>query len=121
MESEFIALDKTCEEAEWLRNFLEDILFWPKPIAPICIHCDSQAAIGRAEIIMYNDKSRHIRRRHNSVRQLLSSGIIIIDYVRLKDNVSNPLTKGLNREGVKKSSTGMGLWPRRSHRDGSST
>ena len=27
MESEFIALDKTCEEAEWLRNFLEDIPF----------------------------------------------------------------------------------------------
>ena len=30
MESEFIALDKVGEEAEWLRNFLEDIPFWPK-------------------------------------------------------------------------------------------
>ena len=30
MESEFIALDKAGEEAEWLRNFLEDIPFWPK-------------------------------------------------------------------------------------------
>ena len=29
MESEFIALDKAGEEAEWLRNFLEDIPFWP--------------------------------------------------------------------------------------------
>ncbi|KAL3337580.1 hypothetical protein AABB24_029959, partial [Solanum stoloniferum] len=45
MESEFIALDKTGEEAEWLRNFLEDIPHWPKPMAPICIHCNSQAAI----------------------------------------------------------------------------
>ncbi|XP_070020344.1 secreted RxLR effector protein 161-like [Nicotiana sylvestris] len=35
MESEFIALDKAGEEAEWLRNFLEDIPFWPKPLAPI--------------------------------------------------------------------------------------
>ena len=70
---------------------------------------------------MYNDKSRHIRRRHNSVRQLLSSGIITIDYVKSKDNVSDPLTKGLNREGVEKSSTGMGLWLRTSHRDGNST
>ena len=33
MESEFIALDKVGEEAEWLRNFLEDIPFWPKPMA----------------------------------------------------------------------------------------
>ena len=46
------------------------------------------------------------------MRQLLSSEIITIDYVKSKDNVSDPLTKGLNREGVEKSSTGMGLWPR---------
>ena len=82
MESEFIALDKAGEEAEWLRNFLEDFSFWPKLAGPICIHCDSQAAIGRAGNVMYNGKSRHIRWRHNTIRQLLSSGIITIDYVK---------------------------------------
>ncbi|RVX22336.1 Retrovirus-related Pol polyprotein from transposon TNT 1-94 [Vitis vinifera] len=41
MESEFIALDKCGEEAEWLRHFLEDIPRWSKPVPPICIHCDS--------------------------------------------------------------------------------
>ena len=61
MESEFIALDKAGEEAEWLRNFLEDIPLWPKPVAPICIHCDSQAAIGQVGNVIYNRKSRHIR------------------------------------------------------------
>ena len=35
MESEFIALDKAGEEAEWLRNFLEEISFWHKPVGPI--------------------------------------------------------------------------------------
>ena len=70
---------------------------------------------------MYNDKSRHIRRRHNYVRQLLSSGIITIDYVKSKDNVSDPLKKGLSTEGVEKSSTGMGIWPRISHCVGNST
>ncbi|XP_038693051.1 secreted RxLR effector protein 161-like [Tripterygium wilfordii] len=39
MESEFIALDKAGEEAEWLRHFLEDIPIWPKPVPAICIHC----------------------------------------------------------------------------------
>ncbi|PHT31875.1 hypothetical protein CQW23_28212 [Capsicum baccatum] len=34
MKSEFIALDKDGEEAEWLQNFLEDIPYWPKPVAP---------------------------------------------------------------------------------------
>lgn len=54
MESEFIALDKATEEAEWLRQFVEDIPRWPKPVSAISIHCDSQSAIGRAQ----NGKSR---------------------------------------------------------------
>ncbi|PHU30502.1 hypothetical protein BC332_02595 [Capsicum chinense] len=114
MESEFIALDKVGEKVEWLRNFLKDILYWPKTVALLCIHCDSQAAIGRAGSMMYNGKSHHIRRRHNTVRELLSSGIITVDYVKSKDTVSDPLTKGLSREGVERTSKGMDLRPRTS-------
>ena len=111
MESEFIALDKCGEEAEWLRLFLEDIPEWERPVPPICIHCDSQSAIGRAQSHMYNGKSRHIRRRHNTIRQLISTGVITVDYVKSKDNIADPLTKGLNRELVEKSSKGMRLKP----------
>ena len=78
---------------------------------PICIYCDSQSAIGRAQSKMYNGKSRHIRRRHNTIRQQLSTGIISIDYVMSKDNIADLLTKGLNRELVEKSARGMGLKP----------
>ncbi|XP_076896146.1 uncharacterized protein LOC143549014 [Bidens hawaiensis] len=60
MESEFIALDKCGEEGEWLRQFMEYIPIWPQPLSAICIHCDSQSAIGRAHSVMYNVKSRHI-------------------------------------------------------------
>ena len=111
MESEFIALDKCGEEAEWLRHFLEDIPRWPKPVPPICIHCDNQSAIGRAQNSMYNGKYRHIRRRHNTIKQQLSTRVISIDYVKSKDNIADPLTKGLNRELVEKSSKGMRLKP----------
>ena len=100
MEYEFIALDKCGEESEWLRHFLEDIPRWPKSVPSICIHCDSQSAIGRAQNSMYNAKSRHIRRRHNTIKQQLSTGVISIDYVKYKDNIADPLTKGLNRELV---------------------
>ena len=58
---EFIALDKTSEEAQWLRNFLEDILMWEKPVPTIHIYCDSQSAIARALSTLYNGKSCHIR------------------------------------------------------------
>ncbi|PWA98998.1 hypothetical protein CTI12_AA013410 [Artemisia annua] len=111
MELEFIALDKCGQEAEWLRQFIEDIPRWPKPVMAISIHCDSQSAIGRAHSIMYNGKSRHIHRRNNSIRQLLSTGVMSIDYVKSKDNITDPLTKGLSRELVSKSSKGMRLKP----------
>ena len=78
---------------------------------PICIHCDSQFVIGRAQNNMYNDKYRHIRRRHNTIRQLLSIWVISQDYVRLKDNIVDSLTKRLNRELVEKLFRGMGLKP----------
>ncbi|GJY51077.1 retrovirus-related pol polyprotein from transposon TNT 1-94 [Tanacetum coccineum] len=72
---------------------------------------DSKSAMERAKSTMYNGKSRHIRRRHNSIRQLLSTGVISIDYVASKDNIADPFTKGLSRELVSKSSKGIGLKP----------
>ena len=69
----------------------------------------------------YNGKSRHIRHRHDTVRKLLSSGIIRIDYVKSKDNVSDPLTKSPSREGVERTSKEIGLRPRTSQHDGNST
>ncbi|XP_073129639.1 secreted RxLR effector protein 161-like [Henckelia pumila] len=52
VQSEFIALDKAGEEVEWLRNFLEDIPYWNKPVSSITIYCDNQSAIGRAQSSM---------------------------------------------------------------------
>ncbi|PHU06891.1 hypothetical protein BC332_23380 [Capsicum chinense] len=95
--------------------------YWPKPVAPVCIHCDIQAAIGRERGMMYNAKSRHISWRHNTIRELLSNGIITVNYVKSKDNRSDPLIKGLSREGVERTSKGMGLRPRTSQHGGNST
>ena len=91
--------------SKWLHHFLEDIPRWPRPMSLLNIHCDSQSAIDRAQRRMYNDKPRHIRRRHNTIRQLLLTGVISVDYVKSKDNIVDPLTKGL----IEKSSKGKGL------------
>ena len=111
MESRFIALDKAAEEAEWLRNFLQDIPVWPKPLTAICIHCDSMVGQARAKSNIYNGKSRHIRRRHNTIKQLLSSGVISIQYIKSKENLVDPLTKCLLREQVNYISREMRLKP----------
>ncbi|KAB2595492.1 hypothetical protein D8674_030942 [Pyrus ussuriensis x Pyrus communis] len=99
-ESEFTALDLAREEAKWLKNFLEDIPIWPKPITAICIHCDNMTVQSRTKSHVYNGKLRHIRRRHNTLKKLLSNGIISIDYVKSKENIQILFT-----------SRGMGLKP----------
>lgn len=111
MESEFIALDLAAEEANWLRSFLEDIPMWSKPMPPISMNCDSMSAIGRANNSEYNGKSPHIRRIHKSMKKLLKTGVITLEFVRSKENIADPLTKGLAREQVETSSRGMGLKP----------
>ena len=80
-------------------------------MSAICIHCDSQSAICRAQNKMYNGKSRHICCRHNTIKQLLEIGVISIDYVQSKKNLADPLTKGLPRDQVNCLSRGMGLKP----------
>ena len=105
-------MDKASEEAKWLRHFLIDVPLWPKPVHVVSIHCDSQAAISRAQNSNYNWKSRHIRMRHNTMRQLLKDGIIAINIVRSTENLADPFTKGLAKELVHKTSRGMGLKPK---------
>ena len=51
----------------------------------------------------------HVRLKHSLVRDLIMNGVIIIDFVRSKENLTNPLTKGLTKEVVVKTAQGMGL------------
>lgn len=78
-----------------------------KPMPPISLHCDSLSAIERATNNEYNGKSRHTHRRHKYVKILLISDVITLDYVRSKENIADPLTKGLSRDQVEFSSRGM--------------
>ena len=111
MESEFIALAATGKEAEWLRNLLLDINLWPQPMTSTSLYCDSEATLSRAYNKIYNGKSRHISLRHEYVKQLITDGVINIVYVRSNKNLADPLTKGLSRDLVKDTSSGMGLKP----------
>ena len=82
-----------------------------KPTQLVSMHCDCQAAIAIAKNKSFNGKNRHIRLRHDVVKQLLKDGIISIDYVKSERNLADPLTKPLGRKQVLETSRGMGLKP----------
>ena len=75
------------------------------------MRCDSQAAIAKVKSKIFNGKNRHISLRHNIARQLLESGVISLEFVRLELNLVDHLTKPLNKKLVEETSNGMGLMP----------
>ena len=109
MEVEIIALASPSEEANWLRDLLYKISLWEKLIPPILIHCGNITAIDRVKNRYYKSKSRPIRRKHNTVRSYLSSGIITVDYITSNDNLADPFIKALAKDRVWNTSRGMGL------------
>jgi hypothetical protein len=58
---------------------------------------------------MYNGKFKHIYHKNNILKKFLSNYIIVIDYVKSKENIVNTLTKGLFKEPVNNSSKKMCL------------
>nr|GEW09923.1 zinc finger, CCHC-type [Tanacetum cinerariifolium] len=109
MKSEFVALAADGKEAEWLKNFLLEIPLWVKPIAPISIRYDSVATLAKAYSQMYNEKSRHLGVRHRMIHELITNGVVSIEFVRSQQNLVDHLTKGLARDLVIKSAEGIRL------------
>nr|GEU52545.1 zinc finger, CCHC-type [Tanacetum cinerariifolium] len=88
MESKFVALEAAGNEAEWLKNLLFEIPLCVKPMAHISINCESAATLAKAYNQIYNGKSRHLGIRHSMIRELITNGVVSIEFVRLQKIVS---------------------------------
>nr|GEV94066.1 zinc finger, CCHC-type [Tanacetum cinerariifolium] len=86
IESEFVALVAASKEAKWLKNLLFKI-----------------------PLQMYNGKSRHLGVRHSMIRELITNGVVSIEFVRSQQNLVDHLTKDLGKDLVIKSVEGMRL------------
>jgi len=111
MESELIALDITCSEAEWLKDLLFEFTTVPKPIFLISAHTDLRSTI---EILKQDDTNKkmkiHIQIRLKSIQHLLGK-VILLDFVKYEKNIADSLIKGLSRSVVLESSREMRLSP----------
>ena len=111
IESELIALDTTCSEAEWLKDLLSKFSIIPKLIISISVHTNSRSTIEILKQDNANKKmNRHIQIRLKSVQRLLGK-VVLLDFVKSEKNIADPLTKGLSRSVVLESSREMGLSP----------
>ena len=78
---------------------------------PISVHTDSRSTI---EILKQENSkkkmNRHIQIRLKSVQRLLRK-VVILNFVKSKEYLTNPLTKVFSRSVVLESSRNMGLSP----------
>jgi len=94
MEAKIIALDTTTSEAEFLKNLLCDLPLLNKLVHSISMHFDSQVAISKVTSKNFSEKRRHLRVRHKSIRNLISHGVISLDFFRSEIILRIHLQKG---------------------------
>ena len=94
MESEFIALDTTCSEAEWLKDLLSEFSIVPRPILPISVHTNSRSTIEILNQDNANKKmNRYIQIRLKSVQHLLGKVVLLnlltVDCLKITEDKSS--------------------------------
>ncbi|TKG73812.1 hypothetical protein DV512_25265, partial [Salmonella enterica subsp. enterica serovar Alachua] len=65
----------------------------PSASGPMKIFCDNTGAIALAKESRFHKRTKHIKRRFNSIRDQVKEGHIEICKIHTDQNVTDPLTK----------------------------
>ena len=80
-----------------MKEFISDLGVIPSALGPMKIFCDNTGAIALAKESRFHKKTKHIKRRFNSICEKVKDGDIEICKVHTDLNVAGPLTKPLPR------------------------
>jgi len=108
-EAEYIATSEATNEGVWMKEFIFDLGVIPSAYGPMKIFCDNNGAIALAKESRFHKKTKHIRRRFNSICDLVKEGDIEICKIHTNLNVEDPLTKPLPRAKHDQHQDSMGV------------
>ncbi|KAD2393217.1 hypothetical protein E3N88_40194 [Mikania micrantha] len=108
-ESEYIAASLAAQEAAWLRKFIADLGVVATIQDPLEIFCDNEGAIAQIKEPRAHQKTRHIERRFNYIRDEVEKGKICIRKVHTDQNIADPFTKLLERTKHESHTCSLGL------------
>ena len=95
-EAEYIAASEAANEGVWMKEFLSDLCVIPSALGPMKIFCDNTRAISLAKESGFHNRTKHIKRRFNSIHDQVKEGDIEICKIHTDLNVAYPLTKPLS-------------------------
>jgi len=91
-EAEYIAASEAASEGVWM-EFISDLGVRPSASGPMKIFCDNTGAIALAKESRFHKRTKHIKRRFNSICDQVKEGGIEICNIHTDLNVVNSLTK----------------------------
>ena len=89
-EAEYIAALKATNEGVWMQEFISNLGVIPSASGPMKIFCDNTGAIALAKESRFHKRTKHIKRRFNSIRHQVSEGDIEICKIHRDLNVVDP-------------------------------
>ena len=91
-----------------MKEFISDLGVIPSASGPMKIFCDNTGAIALANESRFHKRTKHSKRRFNSIRDQVKEGDIEICKIHTDLNMANPLTKTLSQ--VEHDHTLVTLW-----------
>ena len=97
IEAEYIAASEAANDGVWMKEFISDLGVIPSASGPMKIFCDNTGAIALAKKSRFHTRTKHIKRRFNSIRHQVQVRDIEICKIHTDLNIADPLTKPLSR------------------------
>ena len=98
-EAEYIACSESAKDAQWIRQFLNELGIIKEPIVPI-LYTDNEAALKLTKTQTFHRRTRHIEHRFHYIRELVDQKAIRIAGIKGKNNPADPLTKLLPMSSI---------------------
>ena len=96
-EAEYIAASEAANEGVWMKEFISDLGVIPCASGLMKIFCDNTGAIALAKESRFHKRTKHIKRRFNSIRDQVKEGDIEICKIHTDLNVADPFNKPISR------------------------
>ena len=80
-EAEYIAASEAANERVSMKEFISDLGVIPSASGPMKIFCNNTGAIALAKESKFHKRTKHIKRRFNSIRDQVKEGDIDISKI----------------------------------------
>ena len=94
-EAEYIGTLEAENEGVWMQEFISDLGVIPSASGPMKIFCDNTGAIALAKESRFHKRTKHFKRRFNSICDQVKEEDIEICKIHTDLNVAEPLNKHL--------------------------